>query len=203
MTITANRVDMVQDSTKRVRVWDLALRIYHWSLATLVIANWLLGKFGPDVMTLHFWFGYAIIALLAFRLVWGFIGPESARFSSFLPSPSAIATYLKTMFRREPSHWPGHNPIGALAVFAMLAALIWQTWTGMISDPDDFINVGPLADKVSSATAGKAVGWHELGANIILILVIPHISAIAFYRLWKREDLIQPMITGWKWVRRR
>lgn len=194
---------MARDTARRVRVWDPALRFYHWALATLVIANWLLGKFGPNVMTLHFWFGYGIITLLAFRLVWGFIGPEPARFSSFLPRPKAVLDYVKTMFRRTPSLWPGHNPLGGLAVFAMLAALIWQTGTGLIADPDDYINVGPLADQVSSATARKAVGWHHLGANILLILIILHLATIAFYRLWKHEDLVRPMLTGWKWVRRR
>ena len=190
-----------QRDAKQVRVWDPALRIYHWSLATLVIANWLLAKFGPSVMTWHFRLGYAIIALLAFRIVWGFIGPAPARFINFFPRPKAFFAYLRSFFSREPSHWPGHNPIGALSVFAMLAVLIWQVGSGLIADPDDFINVGPLASEVSSATSRKAVGWHHLGANLILVLVLFHIAAIIFYRIWKGEDLIRPMITGWKWVR--
>lgn len=192
-----------RDEARRVRVWDPALRAFHWLLATLVIANWLLGQFGPNVMTLHFWLGYAILALLIFRVVWGFIGPETARFTGFIRGPAAIRAYLSHMARREPSHWPGHNPLGALSVVAMLAVLLMQVGTGLISDPDDFINVGPLADQVARQTARQAVGWHHLGGTIILVLVLLHIAIILFYRLWKNEDLIRPMVTGWKWVRRR
>lgn len=187
----------------RIRVWDPALRLFHWSLAALVIANWLLGKFGPNNMSLHFWLGYATIALLVFRLVWGFIGPGPARFRSFLRGPRDIAAYGRDIVSREPSHWHGHNPLGGLAVIAMLAVLIWQVSTGLISDPEDFINVGPLADKVSHQTATSAVGWHHLGSDLILILVLLHIATILFYRFWKNEDLVGAMITGWKWVRRR
>ncbi|MFV0385501.1 cytochrome b/b6 domain-containing protein [Paracoccus sp. (in: a-proteobacteria)] len=194
---------MAEGEAERVRVWDPALRLFHWTLAALVIANWLLGQFGPNVMTLHFWLGYAIIALLAFRIVWGFVGPAPARFASFVKGPGPILGYLRHMFSRQPSHWPGHNPLGALSVIAMLAVLILQVATGLISDPEDFINVGPMADQVSHATAVKAVGWHHLGAALILLLVLMHVAIILFYRLWKNEDLVRPMITGWKWVRRR
>ncbi|AUH64465.1 cytochrome b/b6 domain-containing protein [Paracoccus zhejiangensis] len=189
--------------TERVRIWDPLLRGFHWLLATLVIANWLLGKLGPNDMSLHFYLGYTIAGLLVFRVIWGFVGPEPARFSSFLRGPGAIRDYLGHMFRREPSNWPGHNPLGGLSVIAMLVVLIYQVVTGLISDPEDFVNVGPLAGAVGSDIATEAPGWHELGANLILILVLLHVAIILFYRVWKNEDLVRPMITGWKWVRRR
>lgn len=188
---------------ERVRLWDPLLRIYHWLLAGLVITNWLLGKFGPAVMTLHFWFGYAILGLLVFRLVWGIVGPEPARFTSFVRGPRATWDYVRHLHLRQPSHWPGHNPMGAFSVIAMLAVLLWQVGSGLVLDPDDFINIGPLADQVSRETSRAAVGWHDLGANLILVLVLLHVAVIAYYRVWKREDLVRPMITGWKWVRRR
>lgn len=188
---------------ERVRIWDPLLRGFHWLLATLVITNWLLGQFGPNNMWLHFWLGYTILGLLIFRIIWGFVGPEPARFSSFLRGPSAVIHYARHMFSREPSFWPGHNPLGALSVVAMLLALLFQVGTGLISDPEDFINVGPLAGAVGSDIATEAPGWHAFGANIILILVLLHVGVILFYRIWKNEDLIRPMITGWKWVRRR
>ncbi|AUH32838.1 cytochrome b/b6 domain-containing protein [Paracoccus tegillarcae] len=192
-----------QGQPEKVKLWDPLLRLFHWLLAALVIANWLLGQFGPTDMSLHFWFGYAILALLIFRIVWGFVGPEPARFSNFLRGFGTIRDYARGMFRREPSLWPGHNPLGALAVVAMILALLFQVVTGLISDPEDFINVGPLAGAVGSDIATEAPGWHAFGANIILILVLLHISIILFYRVWKNEDLIRPMITGWKWVQRR
>ncbi|WP_374303018.1 cytochrome b/b6 domain-containing protein [Paracoccus sp. (in: a-proteobacteria)] len=189
--------------TRRERIWDPALRAFHWALAALVVTNWLLGKFGPSDMTLHFWLGYAIIALLLFRLVWGLVGPAPARFARFLQGPRAVLAYAREMIRPQPSNWPGHSPVGALAVVAMLAVLVLQVTTGLFADPDDYVNVGPLASQVSSATSRDALRWHNRGADLILILVILHWAAILFYRLWKREDLVRPMITGWKWVRRR
>lgn len=194
---------MSQDEARQIRIWDPALRAFHWLLAGLVIANWVLGKFGPDIMTLHFLLGYAVIALLIFRIIWGIWGPEYARFTSFVRGPTTVIDYLRQIGQRSPSHWPGHNPLGALSVIAMLLALVWQVATGLISDPEDFVNVGPLASKVGSDIATSADGWHSLGANIILVLVLLHLAVIAFYRFWKNESLTRPMITGWKWVRRR
>ncbi|WBU63139.1 cytochrome b/b6 domain-containing protein [Paracoccus aerodenitrificans] len=196
------RSEASNHGTPRERViWDPLLRVFHWLLAGFVIAAWLLGKYGPNVMTWHFWCGYVVTGLLLFRLVWGFVGPPEARFSHFLRRPSAIAGYCRHLFLRQPSHWPGHNPLGALSVIAMLAALAAQVSTGLISDPEDYINVGPLASYVGSEMATNAVDWHELGANIVLILVLLHVAVILFYRFWKREDLVTPMITGRKEVR--
>ena len=186
---------------REIRLWDPLLRGFHWLLAFFVIAAWGLGKFGPLNMTLHFWCGYVVAGLLVFRLLWGFVGPAPARFSHFLRGPRAIGGYMRHMFLREPSHRPGHNPLGALSVIAMLAVLAAQVSTGLVSDPDDYINIGPLASYVSSATRTKAVGWHDLGASLILILVLLHVAVILFYRFWKREDLIRPMLTGRKQVR--
>jgi len=184
-------------------VWDPLLRVFHWSLAFFVILGWCLGQFGPAKMTLHFWCGYVVAGLLIFRLVWGFIGPPEARFAQFLRGPGAVSGYLRGMLMREPSYWPGHNPLGALSVIAMLAVLAAQVTSGLISDPDDYINVGPLASYVAPATRSKAVGWHEFGANLVLVLVLLHVAVILFYRFWKREDLVRPMLTGRKRVRDR
>lgn len=186
----------------RVRVWDPFLRAFHWLLAALVVANWLLGHFGPAKMTLHFWLGYAVLGLLAFRLVWGIVGPPAARFSGFITGPRRIWIYARGLFRREPSYVAGHNPMGAWSVVAMLGVLAAQAGAGLISDPDDFLNVGPLAHLVRPSTRSAAVGWHNLGGWVILALVAVHVGIILFYRFWKREDLVRPMITGWKLVRR-
>lgn len=187
---------------EHTKLWDPFLRGFHWLLVTVVFCGWTLGKFGPDVMTLHFWCGYAVAGLLAFRVVWGFIGPRPARFTEFIRGPGAFWTYAKHMFKRHPSYWPGHNPMGALAVIAMLAVLAAQVTTGLISDPDDFINVGPLASSVAPEIRSAAVGWHHLGATAVLALVVLHIGIVLFYYLWKHENLIRPMLSGWKLVRK-
>nr|WP_249138927.1 cytochrome b/b6 domain-containing protein [Actibacterium sp. MT2.3-13A] len=183
-------------------MWDPALRLFHWALVVCVVTSWGLGRFGPSIMTLHFYFGYAVIALLTFRLIWGLFGPASARFSHFLYGPGATLRYAAQIPRRAPSYWPGHNPVGALSVFALLAVLTAQAATGLFADPDDFINVGPLADMVSREAALGAASWHYRLSLAVLALVGLHLAAIAFYRLWKGEDLVRPMITGRKAVRR-
>lgn len=178
------------------QVWDPLLRLFHWALAASVIGAWLLGQFGPDQMVLHFYLGYAVVGLLAFRLIWGFVGPANARFASFIVGPGAMLRYLHTLPKREASQYPGHNPLGALSVVALLLALSLQVATGLFVDPEDYINVGPLADTVSTAWNRFALGWHHRLGAVVLVLVALHLGAIAFYRFWKREDLVTPMITG-------
>ncbi|WP_316858354.1 cytochrome b/b6 domain-containing protein [uncultured Cohaesibacter sp.] len=195
--------DPEEDKTlEHVRLWDPALRAFHWLLFLCVVAAWGLGEFGPDIMTLHFYFGYAICALLVFRLVWGLVGPKAARFIHFIYGPKTTLGYAAKMFRREPSYWRGHNPVGALAAFALLGLLIAQVATGLTADPDDFVNVGPLASYVGYDNSVMANRIHAIVAKLILLMVVIHIAAIAFYKVWKRENLITPMITGWKWVKK-
>lgn len=187
---------------EKVKLWDPLLRIFHWALAACVISAWLLGEYGPAQMTLHFYAGYTVLGLLAFRLIWGLIGPGPARFWHFIYGPAAILGYMRHFFTRSPSYWPGHNPMGGLAVFALLGLVGLQALTGLMVDPDDYINVGPLANTVSAEMQEWAEWWHDIGAVLILIMVLLHIGMILFYKVWKHENLLRPMITGWKWVRR-
>lgn len=190
-------------NVERVKIWDPALRLFHWALVIAVAAAWGLGEFGPDIMTLHFYAGYAVCGLLAFRLVWGLVGPKTARFSHFIYGPKTVLGYMSGMFKREPSYWPGHNPVGAFAAFGLLAILIAQAVTGLMSDPDDYINVGPLASYVGYDMAVQANRLHHLLSKAVMIIVVLHLAAIFFYKIWKRENLITPMITGWKLVKKR
>ncbi|MGP3697564.1 cytochrome b/b6 domain-containing protein [Rhodobacter sp. NSM] len=194
--------DIPAPALETVRIWDPLLRIFHWALAAAVVLAWGLGKFGPDIMTLHFFAGYAVLGLLAFRLLWALVGPRPARFTSFVYRPTEIAAYVAEAWRPKPSYWRGHNPLGGLFIVAFLVVLVLQVLTGLVADPDDFVNVGPLASSVPSWVAGKAPGWHEFLGDLTLGLVALHLSAIAFYRIWKHEDLIRPMLTGLKTVRR-
>ncbi len=198
----SDQTPKLPEGVETVRLWDPALRLFHWALVVCVVTTWVLGRFGPNIMTLHFYLGYVVIGLLAFRILWGLFGPAAARFSHFLFGPRTTLAYVAKIAKREPSYWPGHNPVGALSVFALLAILIFQVTTGLFSDPEDYINVGPLAGQVSSDMNRLATGWHYRGGFVILALVAGHLGAIVFYKLWKREDLIRPMITGWKAVRK-
>lgn len=194
----------VQTQTRRpaamggatAQVWDPLLRAFHWLLVLAVGAGWLLGHFGPLQMTWHFWAGYTVIGLLVFRLVWGVVGPRNARFASFVKGPVAVARYVSHLGTRTPSHQAGHNPLGGWSVLALLAVLAGQVGTGLLVDPEDYINVGPLAGLVSTEWNRWALGWHHRLGVVLAVLVGIHIAAILFYRFWKHEDLVTPMITG-------
>jgi len=178
--------------TLRVRVWDLPTRIFHWSLAMAIVGQLATGLSG--VMEWHFRIGYLVLALLLFRLIWGFVGGHWSRFGSFVHSPAAVRDYLRGQAR--PDQLVGHSPLGALSVFAMLVFLVAQVATGLVSD-DEVSASGPLTRFVSSATVSLASAWHgNIGAWVILALVILHVLAIVFYVALRRQSLVRPMLSG-------
>lgn len=185
------------------KIWDPVTRLWHWVLALAVVLNWTFGTFMSfDTVIWHFYTGYLILALMAFRIPWGFIGPAPIRFAALVPTPSSLLQYLKNFHRREPSGTPGHNPLGSLWVIAMLVVITAQGFTGLFIESEDFFEYGPLNSYVSEATVKFMFGWHHFLSDVILILVILHVAAIVFYLLWKGENLVKPMISGWKQVRR-
>ncbi len=155
-----------------------------------------------DNVLWHFYLGYLVLGLLVFRIVWGVFGPVPAQFKSLKPAPTALLKYVKTLHRRAPSGVAGHNPLGALWVIAMLLLLTAQGITGLFIEADDLFEYGPLFDYVSEHTAKLINGWHYRLSNIVLAMVALHVSVLVLYLLWKKENLIGPMINGWKWVRR-
>ena len=155
-----------------------------------------------DTIRWHFYIGYTVIGLMAFRLLWGFIGPSPIRFKKLIPTPRATIQYLKSIRNREPSGTPGHNPLGSLSVIAMIVTITAQPMTGLFLESDDYFESAPLAEYVSQATINRMTWWHHTISDLILILVVLHVAAILFYLIWKRENLIKPMISGWKWVKR-
>lgn len=185
------------------KIWDPVTRLWHWVLMLAVAIGWSFGKFMSfDNIQWHFYLGYLVLGLMLFRFLWGFIGPAPARFRALVPTPSGLLAYLRHIGRRDPSGTPGHNPLGSISVILMLIAITAQAATGLFIVSDDFFESGPLASYVSEATTNRLTWWHHLNADFILVLVILHVSAILFYLVWKKENLIKPMITGWKWVKR-
>lgn len=200
------RVDMnpAQGALQREKIWDPVSRLWHWVFALAVVINWLLGRFMSfDNIHWHFYGGFSILGLLLFRLVWGFVGPAPVRFASFVPTPASVWRQLRTFFSRQPGGSPGHNPLGALSVYAMLLVVLGQAVSGLFIESDDFFEAAPLHGAVSRGFAGAMAVLHHTLPALILILVLLHVAAILFYLLWKRENLVRPMINGWKWVRRR
>lgn len=185
------------------RIWDLPTRLFHWALAFTVIVGWYLGEYRDfSTIDLHFYFGYATAGLLAFRIFWGLVGPQQVRFRALLPGPKQLFAYLTKMFKRQPSGVAGHNPLGALSVLAMMLSLLTQVITGLIAEDDGLFAEGPLREYVSESVSLTANAIHYWNSWVILLLVGLHISAILFYLLWKHENLIKPMISGWKSVKR-
>lgn len=188
---------------EREKIWDPVTRLWHWVLVLAVSVGWSFGKFMSfDTVQWHFYLGYLILGLMLFRYLWGFIGPTPVRYRAILPGPASLLHYLREVGKRQPSGAAGHNPLGSLSVILMLLAIGAQAITGLFIQSDDFFEYGPLNGYVSEAVVNRLTWWHHLNADFILILVVLHVGAILFYLVWKKENLIRPMITGWKWVKR-
>lgn len=179
-----------------VRVWDLPTRIFHWSLAALVVVSVTAAQVGGNAMAWHFRSGYAVFTLLVFRIFWGLVGGRWSRFASFVHTPATTLRYLRGEHRPEENLDVGHNPLGAFSVFGLLVVLLAQVATGLFAD-DEISSAGPLVKFVSGATSSLATSWHKnFGQWLILALVLLHVTAILFYLLKKRHNLVRPMLTG-------
>jgi len=179
-----------------VRVWDLPTRLFHWVLVVSVLGSFATGYIGGNAMTWHLRFGYVAFALLLFRLLWGFCGGHWSRFRNFAYAPATSMRYLRGQSRPEEHHDVGHNPLGALSVFALLAFLATQVATGLFAD-DEIATTGPLNRFVTEQTASLLTHWHkDFGQRIIMVLVLLHVSAVLFYLLRLRRNLVVPMLNG-------
>lgn len=203
---------------QRVKVWDIAVRIFHWSLVVLFFAAYFSGE---EESLFHVYAGYGVFALVAFRIVWGIVGTQHARFSDFIYGSAATLQYVKSLFSAKPIHYLGHNPLGGWMAIALLVCLIGVCWSGLETYGSQ--GQGPLAmhgdQVVSSAMANdnqkeyrserktkknKAEGdkfWkeiHEALSNLTLFLVILHIIGALIASAVHRENLIKAMITGYK-----
>lgn len=178
-----------------MRIWDLPIRLFHWTLVVLIFASWLTAQL--DWMRLHVWSGLSILTLLLFRLVWGFIGSDSARFARFLKSPVAAIHHLMHLRRREPDTETGHNAAGGWMVIGMLALLSVQVGTGLCAN-DDVLTEGPLALTVGKERSDWLTHIHHVNFILIEIAVGLHVLAIITYRVLKGHNLLLPMITGKK-----
>ncbi|KAF0145049.1 MAG: cytochrome b [Rhodospirillaceae bacterium] len=184
-----------QENGIALRVWDAPTRQFHWLLSILIGVSWLSGEVG--MMAVHTASGLIILTLLVFRLVWGIVGSTTARFSYFVRGPQVVQAYLAGLLRTPIEPLAGHNPAGGLAIVLMLAALAVQAGSGLFAN-DDIFTEGPLAHLVSKATSDGLTILHKVTFNILLGLISLHLLANLFYLLVKGENLIRPMITGYR-----
>lgn len=184
-------------------VWDIPVRLFHWALVILLAVSWWTAENGQ--MEWHYRAGYTLLALLIFRILWGFVGSSTARFAGFLRDPRAVFNYCRNLFRNTPNntpprHW-GHNPLGGWSVLVLLALLLAQVLLGLFAEDVDGLAWGPLSNLVSFETARWAAETHESLFNLLLLFIALHIIAVLGYLIVKKDNLVGPMITGKRRVR--
>jgi cytochrome b len=208
------------NDTTSIKVWDIGVRLFHWALVAFFVLAYFTGEGGEEGgsgETLHAWSGYAIIALLAFRIIWGFVGGRHARFSDFIYGPGTVLGYIKGLFAGRPKRYLGHNPAGGVMVVLMLLSLIAVSWTGLKAYQAE--GKGPLAaapaislsipvaqaddDRDEHGGHGNKGDefWeeaHEASVNFMLLLIVLHLGGVALSSLLHRENLARAMLTGRK-----
>lgn len=178
-------------SPASVTVWDLPVRLLHWSFVVCFGVSWWSAE--NHVMDVHRYSGYMLLGLLIFRIYWGLFGSSTARFAHFVRGPGAVVAYLRRS-GAETAH--GHSPLGALSVVAMLLSLSAQVVIGLFVTDVDGLESGPLSYLVSFETSRVLADVHEVVFNVLLALIGLHVAAIAFYWVVRRRNLVAPMVTG-------
>jgi cytochrome b len=187
----------VGGETVGVRVWDWPTRAFHWALVGLMVVSWVSVSIGGEAKLWHMRAGYAILALVLFRIVWGLAGSRHARFASFVRGPGAVLAYLKALGKRSKATYVGHNPLGGWSVVVLLLMLLLQAGTGLFAN-DDVITEGPLAPLIGKDLSDTVTWFHRRNGWALWSMAGVHVAAIAYYLLVLNEDLTRPMITGVK-----
>ncbi|WP_181918919.1 cytochrome b/b6 domain-containing protein [Wenzhouxiangella sediminis] len=188
-----------------VKVWDPIVRFGHWLLVAGFFTNYIMED---EVMTLHVWIGYTLLAIVLFRVLWGFVGTEHARFGDFVRSPAAVVYYLRNLFTGLAKHYLGHNPAGGIMILLLIACMIALAFSGLVLYAVEE-NAGPLAGWVVEAGEGVSGAlwaadehfWeetHEVLVNVMLGLVIIHVLGVVVSSRLHRENLVRAMVTGRK-----
>lgn len=180
-----------------VAVWDWPVRVSHWTIVVLVVALIATGKIGNDALTWHIRCGQTLLAVVLFRIAWGFVGSGNARFASFVRGPAAVARYVRSLLRGPHEVHATHNPLGGWMVVALLLAMLVQAGTGLMTQ-DDIGNEGPLVKVVSDSLSQSAGYVHRRMWWIVAGLAGVHVVAVAAYLVVLRDNLVRPMITGAK-----
>jgi cytochrome b len=190
---------MPQETNVAIKVWDLPVRLVHWAIVLLFAFQLASGKIGGNMMAWHAYSGYCMLALVIFRILWGFAGSTHARFASFLAGPAATFRFAKRLFSREAVPQVGHNPLGGWMVIALVASLALQAATGLFAN-DGLATEGPLAALVSLDVSNELTIIHRANLKVLLVLSGLHIAAVLFHLVVKRENLTGAMFTGVKRV---
>jgi cytochrome b len=194
--------------TEKRMVWDLPLRLFHWLLVLSIAASWYTAENSDEFIEvgerifsytqLHFYLGYWALGLISFRIVWGLVGPRHARFAGFITGPGKFFTYLRSFFKRDSPPSVGHNPMGAWVVVIMLLMIGAQAVTGLFLIDNTEIYPAAFHPLVEASTASKLGSFHHINFDVLVWVICLHVLAILFYRVFKRQRLVGPMVTGRK-----
>jgi cytochrome b len=182
------------ESTKLVKVWDLPIRVFHWLLVAGFFVAYLTEE---ELLTVHVWAGYLVLGLLIFRLLWGFVGNDYARFANFLCSPGKSFAYLKEAIALKSKRYLGHNPAGSAMIVLLIIGLFMTVISGLAVYAADQ-NLGPLADMIGTSNEKLWEEAHEIAANFTLLLVVVHVVGVVFESVIHRENLVKSMWNGHK-----
>ena len=186
-----------QDTAAERRVWDLPVRIFHWTLVLAVAGAWVTHQLGISYFVYHLWCGYTVLVLVGFRIVWGLAGTRHARFWNFVRNPLATARYALELLRGRDGHYAGHNPLGAWMVVLLLLALLAQAVLGLFGN-DEISNLGPLNGYVSEDLGIELTSVHRKLFWWIVGAIGLHVAAVVYHRVAKGENLVRAMFTGRK-----
>lgn len=179
-----------------IKVWDLLVRIFHWTLVSAFAIAFITED---ELLDLHVYAGYTVLGLLAFRLVWGFVGSRHAKFSDFVKGPSAALSYLKEMLSHRAKRYLGHNPAGGMMIVALLVSLLITSLSGLAAyGVEGFGPLAPWFHQIGFWNDNWLEEIHEFFANFTLLLVIGHLAGVAFGSLLHQENLVRAMFTGRK-----
>ncbi|RLV61493.1 cytochrome B [Parashewanella curva] len=179
-----------------VKVWDVPTRLFHWSLVVLMGLLWWSGENGE--MELHQIFAYSLVSILIFRVIWGIIGSDSARFSQFVVHPVKTLKYISQLKNKKAPEFAGHNPVGGYMVIALVLIISFQFGTGLFTT-DDIFTEGPLYSLVSEDVASLLTWLHKNTFNLILGLIVLHVIAVIIHTI-KGENLVPAMFHGKKYL---
>jgi cytochrome b len=185
----------MSSSDRKVLVWDSAIRLFHWLTAALVVVAYVTWRL--NWMDLHAKAGEAVLTLVFFRLLWGFCGSDTARFARFVAAPRAALRHLALALHREPDRHAGHNPAGGWMVLLLLALLLGEALSGVYV-LNDVANQGPVTELAPAPMANAITALHWIFWDALLAAVALHLLAILVYAAAKGQNLLLPMITGWK-----
>jgi cytochrome b len=186
--------EQTKDS-KTIKVWDLPVRIFHWSLVILFIAAYVTNALGTDYFKYHLWCGYAIIVIVGFRITWGLVGTYHAQFINFIRNPVTTIKYAIQSVKNTEKHYAGHNPLGAVMVIVLLLTVLIQAITGLFTN-DEILNVGPLYGYITDELSLKLTSLHRHLFYWILAAVVLHVIAVLAHVFFKRDNIIKAMFTG-------